>query len=273
GIGFIHRFMPIEEQVACIEKSCGRVGGTIGVTGDYRLHTSKLIDAGATVILIDVAHGHHMLVENALKRLKPLYPTIPFIAGSISTAEAAEALIAWGADALRVGQGNGSLCETRVKTGCGVPQITALQEIKKVSGNTPIISCGGIRTPGDFAKAIAAGADTVILGSLLAGTKESPGDIKRQGTWPNEVLFKEYRGSASASAKKARGEEVKNIEGNSKQIPYKGKVERIIDDLMYGLRSAMSYVGAIDIKSFQERAEFMEVTNAGIAESKPHLLG
>jgi IMP dehydrogenase len=134
------------------------------------------------------------------------------------------------------------------------------------------MSDGGIRTPGDFAKAVGAGASTIMLGSLLAGTKETPFDIIRMGEWPNEQLYKKYRGSASLESKLARGEKNKNVEGNSKLIPYKGSVKRIINDLMDGLQSSMSYVGAHNIKEFHENVEFYEVTNAGILEAQPHLL-
>lgn len=285
GIGFIHRFMSIEDQVDQIQmmRADSRVGGTIGAKGDYLERAKALEGAGAEVLLIDVAHGHHLLLYEALQELKATI-NIDIIAGSVSTYQGTLELLNWGADGVRVGQGNGSLCETRIKTGCGVPQVTALLEAQRalvdylhpnqnlLSKNRPsIISCGGIRVPGDLAKAMVAGADAVILGSLLAGTKEAPGDIMRMGDWPNEQLFKSYRGSASLEAKKARGEAEKNIEGNSKLIPYKGKVKRIFNDLMDGLKSAMSYTGAKDMQIFHRFAQFTEVTNAGLLESHPHL--
>jgi IMP dehydrogenase len=291
GIGFIHRFMSIEDQAGQIElahheaESDILVGGTIGATKDYLERAHELKNAGASVILIDVAHGDSHLVFNALEILKKEID-IDVIAGSVSTYQGTLNLLNHGADGIRVGQGNGSLCETRIKTGCGVPQVTALIEAQRAlasynerttgsvfSGkNSPtIISCGGIRVPGDLAKALVVGADTVILGSLLAGTKETPGDIMRMGDWPNEQLFKQYRGSASIESKRARGEVENNIEGNSKLIPYKGKTKRIIDDLMDGLKSAMSYSGAKDMRVFKEFSQFYTVTNAGLQESQPHL--
>jgi len=284
GIGFIHRFMSIDEQIDQIKSMVqgSNVGGTIGVKDDYLERAQELEKAGATVLLIDVAHGDHTLVIKALDELKK-HIKIDIIAGSVSTRSGTKHLLDHGADGIRVGQGNGSLCETRIKTGCGVPQITALLNAQialeeylhrnpNERANRPsIISCGGIRVPGDLAKAVVAGADSVILGSLLAGTKEAPGDILRMGDWPNEQLFKSYRGSASLEAKRARGEVEKNIEGNSKLIPYKGKVKRIFNDLMDGLKSAMSYTGTSGIRSFQWAAQLNEVTNAGLEESHPHL--
>jgi IMP dehydrogenase len=291
GIGFIHRFMSIEDQMEHIELAHERadvdilVGGTIGATNDYLERAHELKNAGASVLLIDVAHGDSHLVIAALETLKNELD-IDIIAGSVSTYRGTEKLLDRGADGIRVGQGNGSLCETRVKTGCGVPQVTALIEAQRalaaynqktfgftLSGkdSPTIISCGGIRVPGDLAKALVVGADTVILGSLLAGTKETPGDIMRMGEWPNEQLFKQYRGSASIESKRARGEAENNIEGNSKLIPYKGKAKRIINDLMDGLRSAMSYSGAADMRVFKEFSQFYTVTNAGLQESQPHL--
>lgn len=169
-----------------------------------------------------------------------------------------------------------SLCETRIRTGIGVPQVTAIIEalrgVREAGSDVPIIADGGIKTAGDVAKAISLGADSVMLGSLLAGTKESPGIIERVGSWPNEQLFKKYRGSASSETKIANGMENKNIEGNSKLISYKGKVSRIIEDISDGLRSAMSYTNSQSVNEFMANSRHILITQNGLVEAKPHLL-
>ena len=169
-----------------------------------------------------------------------------------------------------------SLCETRIRTGVGVPQVTALIEsiraVEESGIDVPVIADGGIRMTGDVAKALSLGTDTVMVGSLLAGTRESPGEIQRMGMWPNEQLFKKYRGSASAEVKQVHGLEEKNVEGNSKLIPYKGKVERIINDIKDGVRSSMSYVNATTISEFHSNSNHVLITQNGLIEAKPHLL-
>lgn len=284
GIGVLHKFLPIEEQRFQVKQLKLRsrlpenrrypVGAAIGATADYLERAEELINANVDLLILDVAHGHHKLIKDALTSLKNKFDhQVHIMAGSIATKEAAKDLINWGADSLRVGIGSGSLCSTRIQTGVGIPMISCLQEINEVASkhNIPVIADGGLRTPGDIAKAIAAGANAVILGSLLSGTKETPGILEKTGTWPNEKLQKKYRGSASLESKIDRGE-TKNVEGYSTIVPYKGKVKRIIDDVLHGLRSACSYVGATTLKEFQERATFIQVTNAGITEAQPHLL-
>lgn len=309
-IGFIHRFMSIEDQVWHIKKvdewtgfidgqfvgSGGSmenigistsvvsssnilIGAAIGVTDDYCKRAQMLVDAGVRVLLIDVAHGHHKLVQEALRILKENvfcidHRRVDIIAGNIATADAAKDLIKWGADGLRVGIGNGSLCETRIRTGVGIPQITALMDIVKIAKkhDIPVIADGAIRTSGDASKALAVGADTVMLGSLFAGTKESPGETIQIGHFPDEKLVKQFRGSASLSAKLDHGESVDNIEGNSKLIPYKGKTKRIFNTLVDGIKSSMSYVGANSLEEFYEKAKFVTVTTNGVIEAQPHLM-
>jgi IMP dehydrogenase len=275
GIGCIHRFMSIEEQakevekvkayVSVMENATQHVMAAVGANGDYLERTQELVKAGANIILIDVAHGYHSFVKNAITKIKNNFPAVDVIAGNIATAEAAEALQDWGADALRVGIGGGSLCTTRIKTGFGVPNITSLEDVVSVT-KIPVIACGGIRSSGDIAKALAVGADSVILGSLIAGTKEAPGKIieKQNG------LYKRYRGAASLETKSIHGQETRNVEGESTIVPFKGGVKFIIDGLMDGLRSALSYAGAQSIKEFNP--EYVVVTAAGMNEAKPHLL-
>lgn len=275
GVGAIHRFGSISSRVEMVQTVSRYLSdfptcASIGVTGTYLEDAFKLIEVGCDILLLDVAHGHHILVEDAIRMLKAEFPHIDIIAGNVSTYEGSKFLENCGADAIRFGQGNGSLCETRIRTGIGIPQISGLLE---TCGNVsiPVIADGGIRYPGDVAKALAAGASSVMLGSLLAGTKEAPGEISRVGSWPNEILYKKYMGAASLEAKKSRGE-TKNIEGNSKIIPYKGRVERIITDIVEGLQSACSYNGSSTLEDFINTASLIRVTSAGAIEAKPHLL-
>ena len=242
----------------------------VGVKGDYLERAKELVINGCNVILIDVAHGHHKLVGDAIEEIKSKISNIEVVAGSIATGDGAEFLCEKGADAIRVGIGNGSLCETRIRTGVGLPQVTALLDVCSVADryDVPVIADGGIRNVGDVCKGLGSGADSVMVGSLLSGTKESPGPIEKQGEWPNEKLFKKYRGSASRDSK---GND-KNVEGNHKVIPYKGKVQRILHDIKDGINSSCSYVGASNLDEYRSLVEFVEVTNAGQIEAQPHLL-
>ena len=299
GIGFIHRFMSIEAQsnmVGTLKKEIQiawdgtkqlevsdetrewfenpLIGAAIGITRDYVERTKELVFSGCNVILIDVAHGHHKLVKEALGRLKnEVEGEFEIIAGCVATGEGTKDLCEWGADAIRVGIGNGSLCETRLRTGVGIPQVSAIIDCVTIadSYDVPIIADGGVRTVGDVCKGLGCGADSIMLGSLLSGTKETPGEIEKIGEWPNEQLFKKYRGSASLDSKLDRGED-KNVEGNSKVVPYKGKIRRILGDIIDGIRSSCSYVGASSLEEFRSLVEFVEVTGAGQVEARPHLL-
>ena len=291
GVGIVHRFNTIEHQVKILSKVFENfddisiedakkygyptrpISAATGVTGDYLERTEELFINGCNVIVIDVAHGHHKLVGDAIEKIKTRLSKIEVVAGSVATAEATKYLCEKGADSIRVGIGNGSLCETRIRTGVGIPQVTALIDCVSIADdyNVPIIADGGVRNIGDVCKGLACGADTIMLGSLLSGTKETPGSIEKIGEWPNEKLFKKYRGSASLDSKKSRGH-TKNVEGNHKVIPYKGKVKRIINDIQDGIRSSFSYVGANTMDEFHSKVELIEVTKAGNLEGKPHLL-
>jgi IMP dehydrogenase len=241
----------------------------VGVTGDYLERVKDLILNGCNVIFIDVAHGHHKLVGDAINTIKG-ENNVEVVAGSVATKQGVSYLCEGGADAIRIGIGNGSLCETRIRTGVGVPQVSALIDSVTTADNygVPIIADGGIRTIGDVCKGLGCGADTVMLGSLLSGTKETPGEIEKVGEWPNEQLFKKYRGSASRDSKRSD----KNVEGNHKIIPYKGKLHRIISDIRDGIRSSFSYTGANNMSEYHSKVELIEVTNAGQVEASPHLL-
>ncbi len=283
GVGIIHRFMTIEEQSEHVNATYANiravewrktdtsmidpVAAAIGANGDYLERAQELVKNGANVILIDVAHGHHKFVKDALKNLKQSLPSnVDIIAGNIATYQAARDLTEWGADALRVGIGGGSLCTTRIKTGFGVPNVSSLSEC--ASGTSlPIIACGGIRSSGDIAKALAVGANSVILGSLLAGTKEAPGQIIEKN---GGALYKRYRGAASLETKSIHGQATRNVEGESTVIPFKGGAKFVVEGLLDGVRSALSYAGAS--KLFQFSPEVVIVTNAGVREAQPHLL-
>ncbi len=290
GVGCIHRFMSIEQQakevttvVIALQKSSIKefwnvddsnwkftpsipIMAAVGANGDFEERAIALVNAGANIILIDVAHGHHENVKQAIATLRKALPThVDLIAGNIASAQAAKDLEAWNADGLRVGVGGGSLCTTRLKTGFGVPNVSCLQEIIAVT-NLPVMADGGIRTSGDIAKALALGSSCVMLGSLIAGTKEAPGQIIEKSTG----LYKRYRGAASLETKMAHNQEQRNVEGESTVIPFKGGAKFVIEGLLDGVRSAFSYGGANNIEAF--KPNYVQVTNAGLAEAKPHLI-
>ena len=280
GVGCIHRFCTMIEQAEMVSKVAIHkfssvfteikdlpVMAAIGVSKRDMDRAKMLVDAGVDILLIDVAHGHHENVILMIKWCKNQFKKrdIDIIAGNIATAEAAQRLEEAGADGLRVGIGGGSLCTTRVRTGFGVPNVTCLEEISKVT-TVPIMADGGIRSSGDIAKALAVGADNIMIGSLIAGTDESPGRIIES----KNGLYKRYRGSASLETKMAHNQEERNVEGESTTIPYKGGVKFVIKDLCDGIRSALSYAGAEDIKHYIPK--YVIVTNSGLNEAKPHLL-
>ena len=275
GLGIIHRFLSIEEQASQVGRvTLGPSSAAIGITGGFVERAQGLVQQGCKILCMDVAHGHHKLVKEAIRRIKnEVNGQVDLLVGNISTRESARDICEWGADGLRIGIGGGSLCSTRMQTGVGVPMVSSILSCVAVADgyNVPCMADGGIRSTGDVCKGLGAGADTVMLGSLLSGTKESPGVITKQGVWPNEVLQKKYRGSASVESKLDRGER-NNVEGYSTTVPYKGKVKRIISDVIDGLKSSISYVGANNLEEFHSKCELIKVTNAGIIEAKPHLL-
>ena len=275
GIGCIHRFMSIEEQSKIMKRlndekmfASQPIMACVGANGDFLERSKSLISAGTNIILIDVAHGHHKNVKIAIDKIKSIDSSVDIIAGNIATKQAAIDLVDWGADGLRVGIGGGSLCTTRVQTGFGIPNVSAIQECS-IESLVPVMADGGLRSSGDMAKAIAVGANCVMLGSLLAGTSESPGTVYVDEYGTKTKLF---RGSASLSTKKANNQSQRNIEGESTTIPYKGSAINIIDNILDGIRSAFSYTGAMNINEYHEDVEFIRVTNAGNMEGKPHLL-
>jgi IMP dehydrogenase len=250
---------------------------TVGDKGFER--SEALIDAECDLIVIDTAHGHNADVAKAVERIKRLSNSVQVVAGNVATAEATKALIGAGADGVKVGIGPGSICTTRVVAGVGVPQLTAIMDAAEeaAKSGTPVIGDGGLRTSGDVAKALAAGASSVMVGSLLAGTEEAPGEtFLYQGR-----TYKSYRGMGSVGAM-ARGsadryfqqdikDQLKLVpEGIEGQVPYKGPAREIIHQLVGGVKAAMGYTGADTIKALQERAQFVRITNAGLRESHVH---
>ncbi len=251
-------------------------GAAIGVTADVVDRAGALLDAGADFLVLDSAHGHSANILRSLARVKEAFPEAQVIAGNIATAEAARDLIAAGADAIKVGIGPGSICTTRIVAGIGVPQITAIFDAAQEAAkhNIPVIADGGIKFSGDMTKAIAAGANVIMIGSLLAGCQESPGDEELyQGR-----RFKVYRGMGSIAAMENGSKDRYFQQGNKKlvpegvegRVPYKGSVADTVYQLMGGLRSGMGYCGTPDIESLKANGKFVRITNAGLRESHPH---
>ena len=257
------------------------VGAAVGVKGDYLERTEALLEAGADVLVVDIAHGHSDNAINTVHMIKKAFPDCELVAGNVATGEGARDLIKAGVDAVKVGVGSGSICITRVVTGSGVPQLTAVIDSVKVAKDygIPVISDGGVRTSGDMTKALAAGASSVMIGSLFGGTDESPGKTLVK----NGKKYKMYRGMASFYASLGRkyreeGPQVVDSddlndyvpEGVEAMVPYKGSVVEIVRQLAGGLRSGLSYCGAMTIPQMQKNAEFIKMTSAGYIESQPH---
>ena len=256
------------------------VGAAVGVKGDFMERTEALIDAGTDTIVVDIAHGHSENAINTVKNIKKAFPNCELIAGNIATAKGAEDLIKAGVDAVKVGVGSGSICITRVITGSGVPQLTAVMDCAKIGKeyNIPIISDGGTRTSGDATKALAAGASSIMVGGIFGGTDETPGTTITK----NNKRFKIYRGMASLAASMGRKtketgtleltDDINDYvaEGVEGMVPYKGSVTDIITQMTGGIRSGLSYCGAHNIKQMHKNAEFIKISRAGFAESQPH---
>lgn len=275
GMAILHRFLAVEEQVAQVKNLVNAkreipgliVAASVGVKQEGMDRADILADAGVEVLTVDIAHGDSVMMIETMEYIKKKYPHIDLIAGNVAMPDGVKRLIDAGADAVKVGIGPGSMCTTRIITGCGVPQLTAVAlcvaEARKYG--VPVIADGGIKTSGDIAKALAAGADSVMLGSMLAGTLETPGEVKGG--------MKKYRGMASKDAQVSwRGNMQKGMapEGESRMIPCKGSVENVIDELSGGVRSAMTYLNARSLEEITKNALFMEMSGSGMMESKPH---
>lgn len=276
GLGVIHRFMTLSNQVEEIKKIKNEkllTAAAIGVK-DYEERVKALVNAGCDILVLDVAHGHSKRVGKTLDYIKKEYPKVDIIVGNVATKDAAEYFINKKADAIKVGIGPGSMCTTRIMAGAGVPQITAIMDVYEASqGRVPVCADGGIKISGDVVKAIGAGADTVMIGSLFSGTDESPGEIIIK----NDKKFKEYRGMASylATIKKmaldgVKKKELVHVEGEMALVEYKGSVIPIVNKLLGGLASGMTYMGAENIERIKGKADFISITGAGIKESIAH---
>lgn len=267
---------------ACKDKNGSlRVGASVGTSPDTDDRVAALVEAGVDVLVVDTAHGHSKNVLDRVARIKKLYPNVDVIGGNIATGAAAKALVDHGADAVKVGIGPGSICTTRIVTGVGVPQISAIAGVVKAldGSGVPVIADGGIRFSGDISKAVVAGADAVMMGSMFAGTEEAPGEVELyQGR-----TYKSYRGMGSLGAMSktqgssdryfqdaSAGQEKLVPEGIEGRVPYKGPLNAIVHQLMGGLRSAMGYTGSVDMETMRTRPEFVRVTSAGMGESHVH---
>ena len=281
GLGIVHRGQTILSQYdeLVFAKNYARhhltlpvfdviLGAAIGVKEVDIERAQACVEAGAKIICIDVSHGHHILVKEQVERLNQFLPDVTIIAGNVATDMGAHFLESLGVHAIRVGIGNGSICSTRLNTGHGVPQVEALQAAKLYAPHTAIISDGGCSTAGDILKALALGADMVMLGSMLAGTNETPGDFVAK----NDSSMKSYRGMASAAAQSDWTESVYSVEGIASVIPAKGSVGKILEDIRQNLQAGLSYSGARTIKELQEKAQFLQVTQAGQREGRTHIL-
>jgi len=282
GMGIVHRNLDIKNQTFEIKKIKKKnliVGAAVGTNKEDLDRAKSLTDNGADLLVIDTAHGHSEKVLKILSKIKKVVQKIPICVGNIATGEAAKKLYNSGADIIKVGIGPGSICTTRMVAGIGVPQISAIMEVKKALNKKKIkiISDGGIKFSGDIAKALAAGADAIMMGSIFAGTDESPGKkFKIKGK-----IYKQYRGMGSIGAMSAGSANryfQKNFKDKSKFVPegvegrveYKGKVSKIVYQLQGGLRSSMGYIGAKNLKEISKKAKFIKITKAGFYESMVH---
>ena len=268
AMGVLHRYNSTYEQVAAIKRIDGLKAAAVGVTGDFADRALKLVNAGASIICVDVAHGHHALVKHALKVLRnTIGYDIHIMVGNVATLEAFNALSDWGADSIKVGIGGGSICSTRIQTGHGVPTLQSVIDCAQSDRDAKLIADGGIKNSGDMAKALAAGADFVMVGSLLAGTIEAPGD----SVIIDGKTYKKYRGMASVEAQIDWRGHSSSIEGVSHMIPARGRLENVLKELEGGIRSGFSYTGALNIVEFQSKAELIKQSSAGLYESRTHI--
>lgn len=277
GMGIIHRYNTVTQQVnlvkSAVKKGAFLVGAAVGVTGDYMERTKELVSAGVSVICVDIAHGHHLLMKSALDSIKSWIPDyVHVMAGNVATREGFDALAMWGADSVRCNVGGGSICTTRVQTGHGVPGLHTIFDCaqSQYAGEVLIVADGGIRSSGDAAKALAAGADVVMVGSLLSGTDETPGSTFED---KDGNLRKNFRGMASKEAQNDWRGKFSSIEGVATTVPCRGPAMEILYELDQGLRSSLSYSGATDLEQFRQRAQFIRQSAASRVESSAHIFG
>jgi IMP dehydrogenase len=271
GIGIVHRYNSIEEQLKIVKASDPKtLGAAIGVSNDFVERARALVREGVSVLCVDIAHGHHSLMRHALNVLRNTFGSdIHIMAGNVATREGFVDLVNWGASSVRVGIGGGSICSTRIQTGHGVPTLQSILDCADASDNldVPIVADGGIKNSGDIVKALAAGASFVMLGSLLSGTNQSPGEkIMRDGH-----AYKEYRGMASKRAQMDWRGRVASREGVSALVPFRGDVIDIVSELEAGIRSGLSYSGCKNINELHCKARLNCQTSASLAESNTHV--
>jgi len=289
GFGVLHRYCTVSESVKffieAVSKSSTDVNPTpnvmvaVGATGDYLERAHALYEAGCRAFCIDVAHGHHSSMKAALKEMRLKFgDNVHIMTGNVATLEAFNDLADWGSNSIRVGVGGGSMCSTRIRTGHGIPTFQSVLECGKSDRRALLVADGGIRNSGDVVKALAAGADLVMLGSILAGHDECPGSIiddkglsYTQGKVPHGIpTFKKFRGMASKEAQLNWRGKVSVVEGESSIVAYKGPMSATVADLLEGVRSGVSYSGAATIRELQSKARFVSVTSQGVRENVPH---
>ena len=278
GMGILHRYNTVEEQVTMAMESFSlgaeALAAATGVTGDYISRIRSLKSSGVLTYCLDVAHGHHISMERALKKIRDEFgEEVYIIAGNVATSEAYEDLSNWGANAIRVGIGGGSICSTRVQTGHGIPTLFSVmlcaQQAKMMHSPALIIADGGIKTSGDAVKSLAFGANAIMLGSLLAGSPEAPGEIIENLSGEKRKI---YRGMASKEAQKQWRGTARSLEGISSTVPLKPPVEEIVQELCFNIKSGLSYTGSKTIADFQKRVKYINQTPASQVESSTHIL-
>ena len=277
GCSVIHRYNTIEQQTVIASTALeeggadARVGAAVGISGDFLNRASVMRAIGVDFICVDVAHGHHVLMKEALQTLRTaLGPDIHIMAGNVATLQGVNDLADWGANSVRCNIGGGSICSTRIQTGQGMPGLETIFECAKTDRDVAIIADGGIKNSGDIVKALAAGADAVMVGSMLAGTDETPGRMMQDSEGNR---WKTYRGMASKEAQVEWRGRYSSFEGVTTQVPYRGPVRDILDDIERGIRSGFSYSGARTLTELQQKAEFISQTTSGLSESRTHIIG
>ena len=274
GLAIVHRYNTIEEQLTTVAEALEgspaiNIGAAVGISGDFISRARRLSRMGVKVLCVDVAHGHHVLMKDALHALREeVGPDLHIMAGNVATLEGVNDLADWGADSVRCNIGGGSICSTRVQTGHGLPGLQTIMECAQTDRNVTIIADGGIKNSGDIVKALALGADAVMVGALLAGTHEAPGKLIQDS---HGQKWKLYRGMASKEAQVEWRGKYSSFEGVSSRVPFKGSVKLVLEDLERGIRSGLSYSGARNILELHHKAEFRIQTSSGLAESRPHI--
>jgi len=273
GASILHRYNTVIEQAGMLSQATDNgatnIGIAVGVSGDYLERALCGVKLGATFVCVDVAHGHHIMMKEAINVLRSeLGPTVHIMAGNVATLAGVNDLADWGADSVRCNIGGGSICSTRIQTGHGVPGLQTIMDCAQTDRDVKIIADGGIRNSGDIVKALAAGADAIMCGSLLAGTQETPGVAYKDSQGQS---WKEYRGMASKEAQMSWRGKYSSFEGVSARVPCRGSVAEVVNDLEKGIRSGLSYSGSRTIAELQAYAEFIVQTPAGQSESNTHI--